>query len=103
LLIIKVSNGNDSKMRIRAKAIKVKVEFLGYLSQMVKKSKDGYRVSENLEDAIRQIYKIVGLDKQSQLNHIVLINGINYALFLKSEAKLQEGDTLSFVPIVSGG
>jgi len=31
------------------------------------------------------------------------VNGVNYALFRESENKLQDGDTLSFVPIVSGG
>lgn len=90
-------------METRAKTIKVKVEFLGYLNQMVKESKGKYRVSENLEEAVRQIYDIVGLDKQWRLNPILLVNGINYALFLESETELQEGSTLSFVPIVSGG
>lgn len=89
-------------METKTKTIKVKVEFLGYLSQMVKESKGEFRVSENLQEAVRQIYELVGLDKQS-LNHILLVNGVNYALFKESENKLQEGDTLSFVPIVSGG
>jgi len=89
-------------METRTKTIKVKVEFLGYLSQVAKESKGEFRVSESLQEAVRQIYEAVGLDRKS-LNHILLVNGINYALFLDSEAKLQEGDTLSFVPIVSGG
>ena len=89
-------------METRTKTIKVKVEFLGYLSQVVKESKGEFRVSESLQEAVRQIYERVGLDKQS-LNHILLVNGVNYALFKESETKLQEGDTLSFVPIVSGG
>ena len=89
-------------METRTKTIKVKVEFLGYLSQVVKESKGEFRVSESLQEAVRQIYKLVGLDKQS-LNHILLVNGVNYALFKESETKLQKGDTLSFVPIVSGG
>jgi len=89
-------------MEIRIKTIKVKVEFLGYLSQMVNESKGEFRVSENLQEAVRQIYELVGLDKQS-LNHILLVNGVNYALFKGSETKLQEGDILLFVPIVSGG
>ncbi|TET08672.1 hypothetical protein E3J84_05970 [Candidatus Aerophobetes bacterium] len=89
-------------METKTKTIKVKVEFLGYLSQMVNESKGEFRVSENLQEAVRQIYELVGLDKQS-LNHILLVNGVNYALFRESETKLQKGDTLSFVPIVSGG
>ena len=89
-------------METKTKTIKVKVEFLGYLSQVAKESKGEFRVNENLQEAVRQIYELVGLDKQS-LNHILLVNGANYALFKESENKLQEGDTLSFVPIVSGG
>ncbi len=89
-------------METRTKTIKVKVEFLGYLSQIAKESKGEFRVSESFQEAVRQIYKLVGLDKQS-LNHILLVNGVNYALFKESETKLQKGDTLSFVPIVSGG
>lgn len=89
-------------METKTKTIKVKAEFLGYLTQTAKESKGEFRVSENLQEAVRQIYELVGLDKQS-LNHILLVNGVNYALFRESENKLQEGDTLSFVPIVSGG
>lgn len=89
-------------METKTKTIKVKAEFLGYLAQTAKESKGEFRVSENLQEAVRQIYELVGLDKQS-LNHILLVNGVNYALFRESENKLQEGDTLSFVPIVSGG
>ena len=82
--------------------IKVEVEFLGYLGQIVKESKGEFRVSESLHEAVRQIYELVGLNKQS-LNHILLLNGVNQALFKESETKLQKGDILSFVPIVSGG
>ncbi len=89
-------------METKTKTIKVKAEFLGYLTQTAKESKGEFRVSENLQEAVRQIYELVGLDKQS-LNHILLVNGVNYAVFRESENKLQEGDTLSFVPIVSGG
>jgi len=89
-------------METKTKTIKVKAEFLGYLTQTAKESKGEFRVSENLQEAVRQIYELVGLDKQS-LNHILLVNGVNYALFRESENKLQDGDTLSFVPIVSGG
>jgi len=69
---------------------------------MVKKSKDEFRVSENLQEAVRQIYEVVGLDRKS-LNYILLVDGMNYALFQESETKLQEGDVLSFIPVVSGG
>ena len=89
-------------METRTKTIKVKVEFLGYLSQVAKESKGEFRVSESLQEAVRQIYRVVALDEQS-LNYVLLVNGVNYALFKESENKLQEGDTLSFVPIVSGG
>ena len=88
-------------METKIETIKVKVEFLGYLSQVVKESKDEFRVNESFQGAVRQIYELVGFDKQS-LNHILLVNGVNYALFKESETKLQKGDILSFVPIVSG-
>ena len=89
-------------METRTKTIKVKVEFLGYLSQVAKESKGEFRVSESLQEAVRQIYKIMALNEQS-LNHNLLVNGVNYALLKESENKLQEGDILSFIPIVSGG
>lgn len=89
-------------METKTKTIKVKVELLGYLTQTAKESKGEFRVSENLQEAVRQIYELVGLDEQS-LNHILLVNGVNYALFKESETKLQKGDILSFIPIVSGG
>ena len=89
-------------METGTKTIKVKVEFLGYLCQVAKESKGEFRVSVTLQKAIRQIYELVGLDEQS-LNHILLVNGVNYTLLKESENKLQEGDTLLFIPIISGG
>jgi len=57
-------------METKTKTIKVKAEFLGYLTQTAKESKGEFRVSENLQEAVRQIYELVGLDKQLSLIHI---------------------------------
>ena len=62
-------------------------------------------ISEDIQEGMSEVSSIVHsiLSGEPRLNYEVLVNGSNYKLAKERKKKLQDGDTLTFIPVVYGG
>jgi len=95
--------------------MKVKVEYLGFIKNMIKKRNDEFELSEGtlLSELLNQLTKIYGAPFQKEVfepglkdvktGFVVTVNGVLTGQLHGVETKLNDGDHVILMSLMSGG
>ena len=93
-----VSNGRNN--------IDLRVKFVGQFASDGPRREVSISVNNEMKDISKKIDELVVQRVGKKVSYVLLINGINHALYLKKaypSRALTGGDVLTVVPIVLGG
>ncbi len=84
--------------------VKIKIVLSGLFSDGHQNKEMDLDMVNNMTYVIKKIDQIVARRKGGKIPYVLLVNGINYSLMeKKNNIRLENGDVLTVVPIVSGG
>ncbi len=85
--------------------VKIKIVLSGSFSNGHQNKEMDLDMVNNMTYVIKKIDQIVARRKGGKIPYVLLVNGINYSLMEKKKKniRLENGDVLTVVPIVSGG
>jgi molybdopterin synthase sulfur carrier subunit len=113
---IYINSKSEIVQKLRGSALKVKVEFLGHIKNMISSEREeeveiseGASIADLLmilsekygEPFKRAVYEKSGTDVKS--NYIITVNGYLLNQLKGLETKLKNNDHVTLLPIVSGG